>query len=111
MRQNYLETLYFTFTRQILEYASIVWDNCTQACRDKLERVQHVAARVVTGATQTVNLNSLYEELKWESLSERRLKQKLTLMYKIQNGLAPAYLLDRIHPCTILALIPRMHMT
>ena len=96
--RKYLEKLYFTFIRPILEYANVIWDNCSQACNEKLERVQHAAARVVTGATQSVSLDLLYRELKWESLSDRRKKHKLVLMYKIQNGLAPSYLLDRIPP-------------
>ena len=32
--RKYLETIYITFIRPILEYADTVWDNCTQYEKD-----------------------------------------------------------------------------
>lgn len=43
--------MYTTFIRPILEYASVVWDVCSQyenTC-NKLEKVQLFSARIVTG--------------------------------------------------------------
>ena len=39
--------MFKTFVRPILEYASVVWDGCTNS--DKLEKEQLYAARIVTG--------------------------------------------------------------
>lgn len=44
-----LSKMYITFVRPILEYASDVWDGCSQYDIDKLEKVQLYAARIVTG--------------------------------------------------------------
>lgn len=46
---NLLIRIYFAFIRPILEYADIVWDNCTQEITEFFEKVQVDAARIVTG--------------------------------------------------------------
>ena len=100
-----LEILYFVFIRPILEYGDILWDNCSQVCSDKLEKVQLAAARVVTGATSTCSSSLLYEETKWEKLEKRREKHKLIHFYKIVNGLTPEYLHARVPEPFLLATI------
>ena len=89
-----LEIIYFTFIRPILEYACVIFDNCTQYELNDIEKVQLEAARIVSGTTKLVSLALalLYQELGWEQLSSRRRKYKLVLFYKMQNGLCPAYL-------------------
>lgn len=47
-----LQTIYFTFIRPLLEYADVVWDNCSQYEVNELEKIQNEAARIVTGATK-----------------------------------------------------------
>jgi hypothetical protein len=51
-----------------------------QSLINKLENVQLDAARIVTGGTKLTGLNRLYEETKWEKLSDRRQKHKLLLI-------------------------------
>ena len=89
-----LNTLYCTYIRPLLEYASEVWDGCTQTDTNRLEQVQLNAARIVTGLPIFASLNSLYAETGWETLSKRRINKKLSLMYKIVNREAPGYLID-----------------
>ena len=69
-----LQIIYFTFIRPILEYADVVWNNCTQYEVNDIEKIQIEAARIVTGATKLVSINSLTNETGWESLSNRRKK-------------------------------------
>ena len=95
-----LETIYFSFIRPILEYGDVVWDNCTQQEKQDIEKIQIEAARIVTGTTKLVSINSLYEEAGWETLETRRKIHKLTLFFKMINGLSPQYLLDLV-PATI----------
>ena len=66
-----LQTIYFSFIRPILEYADVVWNNCTKDEADELELIQNEAARIVTGATRLVSIESLLVETGWEYLSER----------------------------------------
>ena len=93
-----LEKTYFTFIRPILEYADIVWDNCTQQQSYLLEKIQLEASRIVSGTTKLVEIDKLYAELGWLKLSERRSLHKLFLFFEMENGLAPLYLSDLIPP-------------
>ena len=76
----------------ILEYADIVWDNCTQYELNVLEKIQIEAARIVNGTTKLISVNLLYQEIGWEPLTQRRTKHKLHMFYKMSNDLSPAYL-------------------
>ena len=46
---------------------------------NEIERVQYRAALAVTGTWKGSNRSKLYEELGWESLSDRRKKQRQVL--------------------------------
>ena len=87
-----LQIIYFSFIRPLLEYADIVWNKCTQYESLGLEQIQYEAARIVTGATRLVSINSLLTETGWETLSARRKNHKLVMFYKMQNNLCPVYL-------------------
>ncbi|MCG7877681.1 MAG: reverse transcriptase domain-containing protein [Candidatus Thiodiazotropha endolucinida] len=93
-----LNQIYVSYVLPIIEYASIVWDNCTEQDANALEKLQHEAARVVTGLTRSVSLERLYLECGWISLSERRKNQKLYFMYKANNSQVPSYINDIIPP-------------
>ena len=76
----------------ILDYGDGIWDNCIQEEIQDIEKFQIEAARIVTGTTKLVSINSLYEETGWETLETRRKNHKLTLFFKMINGLSPQYL-------------------
>ncbi len=61
-----------------------------------LERIQYHAALAITGAWKGSNLNKIYEELGWESLTDRRYCRRLFHFYKIQNNLTPNYMKDHL---------------
>ena len=77
-----LNRAYISFIRPILEYADIVWDNCTQYEIDLIEKIQIEAARVVTGATRLVSIELLYRETGWEPLyiTKTRLSKILKIL-------------------------------
>ena len=87
-----LETIFIALIRPILEYGDIIWDNCTQYEKQELEKVQIEAARIATGTTKLVSLNSLYTEIGWQTLQQRHTSHKLTLFYKMENNLSPTNL-------------------
>lgn len=93
-----LEKIYTSFIRPILEYGNEIWANCTQYEKDELEQIQLEAARIATGATKLISINSLYCEIGWETLDERRNKQKLSLFYKMYYCLSPPYLSTLVPP-------------
>ena len=57
-----LQIINFTFIPPILEYADVVWNNCTQYEVNELENIQNEAACIVTGATKLVSIISLMQE-------------------------------------------------
>ena len=64
---------YFAFIRPILEYGSIVWENCSQENSVLLKNVQVAAGRIITGLRKkNSSRNALYSELGWELLGIRR---------------------------------------
>ena len=76
--------------RPILEYASPVWDPITQKDSSELEKVQRRAARYVFNRYSDRNpgcVTDMLTTLNWEPLSERRINDRLTLLYKINNGI------------------------
>ena len=70
LNRKSLETIYFSFIRPLLEYADVIWDNCTYNEKLELDKIQSEAARIVSGATKLVSLHALYEEVGWESLGK-----------------------------------------
>ena len=93
-----LETIYFTHVRPILEYGSVVWDNCDDDSKSLIDKVQDDAARIVTGAIKGTSHDLLHQEVGWEDLSSRRNRQKVLLFYKMVHGQAPEYLCDMVPP-------------
>jgi hypothetical protein len=87
-----LETIYFSFIRPKLEYASHIWDNCSQHDSLELEKFQINIARIVTGARKGTSHELLYNETNWCTLAERRQSSKLKCFIKIVNNEAPSYL-------------------
>ena len=61
-----------------------------------LERIQYHAALAITGSWKGTKLNMIYDELGWESLTNRRWCRRLFHFYKIQNNLTPPYLKEQI---------------
>lgn len=87
-----LETLYKSLVRPILEYGDVVFDDSSIGLSQKIESIQLDAARTCTGALLSTNRESLFQELGWNTLTDRRKNHKLILYYKMVNGLTPPYL-------------------
>jgi hypothetical protein len=62
-----------------LEHRCSVWDPHTKDQQQKLEKIQHRAARYIQ--------NNYDYTLQWPTLAERRLKTRLVLFYKIVHCL------------------------
>ncbi|KAK3099985.1 hypothetical protein FSP39_012969 [Pinctada imbricata] len=105
LSRNSLNRIYTTFILPLLEYACELWDGCSLSDCEKLEKIQYQAARIVTGLPLFASIDSLFLETGWDSLKNRREKRKLSLFYKIENGLTPDYLRDLL-PETIQEITP-----
>ena len=104
---------YFSFIRPLLEYADVVWNNCTQYESEDIEKIHNEAARIVTGATKLVSIEKLLLETGWETLESRRKKRKLILFYNLmQNNLSPNYLSSLVPPLLVVpcSILYEMHL-
>jgi hypothetical protein len=61
-KKKYLEYIYFTFIRPILEYTSEVWENCGHDHSDGLAILQLEAADIVAGLICYTSLDSIHRE-------------------------------------------------
>ena len=87
-------SLYNTLVLPHFDYCSSLWGNIGIVLRDKLQKLQNRAARIITRDSYEVRSKDILPKLKWADLQKRRNIQKLILMYKILNGQAPTYLSD-----------------
>ena len=87
--------MYKIFIRPHLDYGDVIYHiphsyDAFSSCislhplMEKIEQIQYNAALAITGCWQGSNRNKLYDELGWESLSDRRWSRRL-LYLKIHN--------------------------
>ena len=72
-----------------LNYCCFVW-GCSGITRiESLQKLQNMAARIVTGSSYDAPSVPLCKELGWLSIKEMIVKETSTMMYKSLNDLAP----------------------
>ena len=102
-----LDQIYKIFVRPHMDYCDIIYhlprSMSTFDCpinlnfmMQSLESTQYQAALAVSGAWKGSSTTKLYEELGWESLSDRRWLRRLCQFYKVQNDLTPSYIKEPI---------------
>ena len=91
-----LDMCYKLYVRPHLDYGDVIYHNQRIDLMNLIEQVQYKAGLIVSGCWQGTNPERLYDELSWESMSNRRWVRRLTLFYKISNGHTPSYLADQI---------------
>ena len=62
----------------------------------KVEEIQYKAARIITGAWQSSPKRELYKILGWESLNQRRILRKLTILHETLINKHPSHLFEII---------------
>ena len=87
--RNVLDLSYKMYIRPHLDYGDVIYHNQRGDLMDLIERSQYKAALIVCGCWHGTSREKLYDGLGWESLSDRRWARRLTIFYKINNGLAP----------------------
>ena len=80
-----LKLTYEALVQPYFNYCSPLWDNCGIALKDKLQKFQNRAARVITGSTYDIRSIDVLDQLGWETLEQKRNYTKSMLMYKIVN--------------------------
>ena len=102
-----LDQMYKALSRSHLDYCDIIYHEPSQvnqpplgitltSLMEKVERIQYQAALAVTGTWKGTNRSKLYEELGWESLSDRRRYRRVLQVHKIYCNKTPSYLKDKL---------------
>ena len=63
---------------------------------EQIDKIQYQTALAVAGAWQGSNRSQIYEEIGWESLSDRRMARRILQIYKIINVMTPSYLKEKL---------------
>jgi len=82
-----LEILYRSLIEPYFDYCSPLWDTCGKQLKDKLQKIQHRAGRVIIGSSYDVRSADVLNNFKWKTLETRCFHTKATLMYEILNDL------------------------
>ena len=59
------------YVRSLLDYGDVIYHNQRNDLMGRIERVQYKAALIVSGCWQGTSRVKLYDELGWETLSDR----------------------------------------
>ena len=75
-----------------LYYCNSVLYGIPKYQRDKLQRIQNIAARMITGTQSTDHITSILKNLHWLPVEARINFKILLITYKILNGQSTSYL-------------------
>ena len=81
-----LQTIYKAMTQPYFDDCSPLWGYCSAYLKEKLQRFQNRAERIISGANYEINSADVLESLGWQTLEERRKRNKSKLMYRILNN-------------------------
>ena len=98
LNRKSLETMYKSYILPILDYADVIWDNCTERQADTLEQLQIDALKIITGSVRGTSHFSLYNDTGIIPLKERRKRHKLILYFKFTKGLLPEHIQPKFPP-------------
>ena len=102
-----LDQMYKALVRCHLDYCDIIYhmpSHQNQAplgvtlssLMEKVERIQYQASLAISGAWRGSSRSKRYEELGWETLSDRRMSRRILQIHKIYNNKTPLYLNDKL---------------
>ena len=84
-----LITMYSSLVLPYFDYCSTVWGSCGRGMCDRLQVLQNRASRVLTKSNYDRRSVEILDELGWDNLETRRIRQLATIVYKLINGTMP----------------------
>ena len=99
-----LKGIYRNIVEPHLNYCCSVWGSSGITRIESLQKLQNMAARIVTGSSYDAASEALPKDLGWLSVKEVIVKETSTMMHKSLNDLAPKYLSVRLSDFHILDL-------
>ena len=101
-----LAQMYKVLVHSHLDYCAIVYDMQSKQNQaplgmtlnsviEKVEIIQYQSSLAISGAWHGSSRTKLYEELGWESLSDRRMGRRILQIDNFFNNMNPSYLNDK----------------
>ena len=81
-----MRLIYNALIQPYFDNCSPLWDNFCAYLKEKLQKFQNCAARIIAGASYEIPSTDVLETLGWEALEVRRKRNKAILMYRILNN-------------------------
>ncbi len=77
-----LKLLYNAIVQPHFDYSDIIYDSASKTNKDRLQKLQTRACRLITGSGPHTSHIPMFHELNWLSLQYRRDFHKIVMMYK-----------------------------
>ena len=87
--------LYNVLVLPHLDYCSCIWNSCGVDGRNKIERVQNYAMRLIMSAEPRTPSAELRSKLSWMTLQNRRNMQVISKVHRCLQNKAPHYLCSK----------------
>ena len=65
-----LKLMYQSLVLACFDYCSLVWANCSQTLKNKVQRLQNRAARVISGDSYDIRSKDILNKLGWKNLKD-----------------------------------------
>ena len=100
LQRHTLDILYKLIVRSVIDYGreAIYFNSLSVSDKERLERIQYNAAKLVTGAHPCTSRIKLNEELGWETIQQRADFLGLTLYHKIHLGITRPLVRSSMQP-------------
>lgn len=95
VRQSTSLMIYKTLILPIIEYGDIIYDCLSVKDAATLQKLQNACLKHILHLPRLASTAYIHETLNVEYLSTRRQLHVATQMFRIQNDMAPQYLMDR----------------
>ena len=80
--QATLQLMYQALIQPHFDYCNIVWGNCEITLRNKVQKPQNRAVRVLTYSGYDVDAGHLFKLLGWKNLACQQQIQRATIVYR-----------------------------
>ena len=95
-----LQLLVHAFMTSRLDYCNGLFANCSVAVRQRLQRMQNSAARLVCSEAAFSHAAPLLHSLHWLPVARRITYKLCVLTFDVYHGTAPAYITDLCSRCS-----------
>ena len=92
--------MYDALVAPYFDYCSEVWGCMGKGLCDRLQRLQNRAGRIITFSDYNTRSADILQDLRWDTLEQRRSKQLAISVFKSLNNLYPESLKNMFKPTT-----------